>query len=147
MLREAQSSTAWANFFWQSWETTMNHWKLILISAALLALATPTLAASKSGSEFTGNQSIWLGSGGSFNHWRPVSRDQFIIWASPSKPYLVKIWRPFTSLRFVHSIGVTSTTGRVTRFDNVIVDGQRLPIKSIVALDPETAKELRWRRK
>jgi hypothetical protein len=52
--------------------------------------------------------------------------------------------RPYTSLRFIQTIGVPSTTGRVTKFDNVIVDGQRLPIKSIVALDREIAKDLRW---
>jgi hypothetical protein len=41
---------------------------------------------------------------------------------------------------------VTTTVGRVTKFDKVIVDGQRLPIKSIVALERETAKNLRWSR-
>ena len=125
----------------------MKYLKLTLAAAALLALATPLHAAPQSGSEYKANQSIWLGSGGRISNWRPISRDELIIWASPSKPYLVKIWRPFTSLRFVQAIGVTSTTGHVTKFDSVIVDGQRLPIKSIVALDRETAKELRWERK
>ena len=122
----------------------MKYLKLALAAAALLAFATPVLASSKSGSEYKANQSIWLGSSGRISNWRPISRDELIIWASPSKPYLVKIWRPFTSLRFVHAIGFTSTTGRLTKFDRVIVDGQRLPIKSIVALDRETAKDLRW---
>ena len=116
----------------------------VAIAATLLAFAIPTYAASKSGSEINTNQSIWLGYGGGFHNWRALSRDELIIWASPSKPYLVKIHRPFKSLRFVHTIGISSTTGRVTKFDNVIVDGQRLPIKSIVALDRETAKSLKW---
>ena len=124
----------------------MKFLKLTLAAAALLAFATPALATSHSGAEHKANQSIWLGSYGRISNWRPVSRDELIIWASPSKPYLVKIWRPFTSLRFVQAIGVTSTAGRVTRFDSVIVDGQRLPIISIAALDRETAKELRWKR-
>ena len=122
----------------------MKYWKLSLVAVALFAFATPTLAAPNSASGYQANQSIWLGRGGGFMNWRAIGRDELIIWASPSKPYLVKIWRPYTSLRFVHTIGVTSTTGRVTRFDNVIVDGQRLPIRSITALDRETAKNLRW---
>ena len=116
----------------------------LTIAAALLAFAFPTHAASKSGSDINTNQSIWLGYGGGFHNWRAISRDELIIWASPSKAYLVKIWRPFRSLRFVQTIGVSSTTGRVTKFDNVIVDGQRLPIRSIVALDRESAKSLKW---
>ena len=122
----------------------MKYSKLTLVTTMLLTLSTPILAASQSGADDSTNQSIWIGSRGNFASWRAISRDELIIWASPSKPYLVRIWRPFTSLRFVHAIGVTSTTGRVTRFDNIIVDGQRLPIKSIVALDRETAKGLRW---
>ena len=112
--------------------------------ATLLALSAPTLAATAD-SAHDANQKIWLGSRGRFNSWRPVARDELILWATPSRPYLVKIWRPFTSLRFAHAIGVTTTAGSVTKFEYVIVDGQRLPIKSIVALDRETAKNLRWR--
>ena len=118
----------------------------VAIAATLLTLAFPTHAATNSGPENRTNQSIWLGYGGGFHNWRAISRDELIIWASPSKPYLVKIQRPFTSLRFVNTIGVSTTTGRVTKFDNVIVDGQRLPIKFIVALDRETAKDLKWRK-
>ena len=117
----------------------------LAIAAILLASAMPILAEAKPTSANTAEQSIWLGHSGSFHNWRAISRDELIIWASPSKPYLVKIWRPFRSLRFVHTIGMTSTTGRITRFDNVIVDGQRLPIKSIVALDRAVAKDLKWR--
>ena len=121
---------------------------LALVFATMLALSAPTMATSNSDSdsdsEIKTNQSIWIGNHGRFNSWRAVSRDEFILWASPSKPYLVKIWRPFTSLRFVHTIGVSTTAGRVSKFNYVIVDGQRRPIKSIVALDRETAKGMRW---
>ena len=119
----------------------MKYWILTFATAALLALSAPTPAATTT--EVTANQSIWLGGRGNFNSWRAVSRDELILWASPSRPYLIKIWRPFTSLRFVNAIGVTTTAGRVTKFEKVIVEGQRLPIKSIVALDRETAKNLR----
>ena len=114
-----------------------------LLAAALLTLSAPTIAAANSASGSAANASIFLGTG-SFNNWRAVGRDELILWATPSKPYLLKIWRPVTSLRFVQTIGVTTTAGRVTKFDTVIVDGQRLPIKYIIPLDKETAKELRW---
>ncbi len=117
---------------------------LAFVFTALLMLSASTIATPNSGSEIRTYQSIWLGSAGRLNNWRAVSRDELILWASPSKPYLVKIWRPFTSLRFVNTIGVSTTAGRVSKFDYVIVDGQRYPIKSIVALDRETAKEMRW---
>lgn len=118
----------------------------LAIAATILAFSFPTQAASKSGSEINTSESIWLGYGGGIHNWRAIGRDELIIWASPSRPYLVKIQRPFSSLRFVHTIGVSSTTGRVTKFDNVFVDGQRLPIKYIVALDRDIAKDLKWSR-
>lgn len=122
----------------------MKNWISTFVTVALLAFSAP--APATTGSELKANQSIWLGGRGNFNRWRAVGRDELIIWASPSKPYLIKIWRPFTSLRFADAIGVTTTGGRVTKFDKVVIDGQRLPIISIVALDRETAKNLRWRR-
>lgn len=91
------------------------------------------------------DDSIWVGSYGSINNWRPVARDELILWASPKRAYLVKIWRPHHSLRFVHTIGVTRTAGRVTDFDQVIVDGQRVPIKSIERLDAQVAKGMKYR--
>ena len=116
-------------------------------SVALVALILGALAAPASAMEGRADDSIWIGSFGSINKWRAVGRDELIVWSSPSKPYLVKIWRPHTSLRFVNAIGLTSTTGRITKFDRVIVDGQRLPIKSITALEPEIARDMRWTKK
>lgn len=117
---------------------------LTLATASLLSLSVPSLAAATSGSGQSVNDSIWLGYGGRFSDWRPIARDELIVWTTRSKPYLVKIWRPSTSLRFVQSIGFSSLGGRVTHFDHIYVDGQRLPIKSIVALDKEEAELLRW---
>ena len=118
----------------------MRNLTISIVAAALVGLSAPVTASTSD--EVRANQSIWMAGG--FSNWRAVSRDELILWATPSRPYLIKIWRPFTSLRFVNTIGVTSTAGRVTKFDKVIVDGQRLPIKSIEALDRETAKDLRW---
>ena len=116
----------------------MKKWTLTIVSAVLLALSVPATATT----EARAHQSIWLGGG--YSSWRAISRDELILWAGPSRPYLIKIWRPFRSLRFVNAIGITSTAGRVTKFEKVIVDGQRLPIKSITPLDRETAKNMHW---
>lgn len=115
-----------------------------IVAVALLALSAP--ASATTSTEPKANQSIWLGGNSNFNSWRAVSRDELILWASPSRAYLIKIWRPFSSLRFANAIGVTTTGGRITRFERVLIDGERLPIKSIVALDRETAKNMRWNR-
>lgn len=120
---------------------------IVTLLATLLAVSTPALAFSKSHAEFRRSDSIWLHRGNRLHDWRAVGRDQLLIWTSPSRAYLVKIWRPYSSLRFARYIGVTSTAGRVTRFDRVIVNGERLPIRSIVALDREYAKSLRWQKK
>ena len=124
----------------------MNGIMMIALLIALFAVATPAFAVSTSEVEAKPSDSIWLPSGGRNYSWRAVAKDEVLLWASPSRPYLVKIWRPFSSLRFANSIGVTSTGGLVTKFDQVIVDGRRLPIRSIVALDRETAKSLRWQK-
>lgn len=120
--------------------------KTRVMSIALLAMsaafAVPSHAAP---SETTVNsESIWIGSFGRLHSWRAISRDEIVVWASPSRPYLIKLSRRNPHLRFAHAIGVTSHTGRITKFESVIVDGWRTPIESIVALDRETAKSLRW---
>ena len=118
----------------------------ILIALAItVSVSGPALASGES--ESKKSDSIFIGSFGQLHSWRAVSRDEIIVWASPSRPYLIKTWRPTSSLRFANAIGVTSTVGRVTTFDKIIVDGQRLPIKSITAIDREAAKSMRWTKK
>lgn len=122
----------------------MKNWLLTLAAAVLLSLSVTTSAATNYDSGSRANDSIRLGYGGGFSNWRAIARDELIVWATRSKPYHVKIWKPATSLRFVQTIGFSSFGGRVTHFDSIYVDGQRLPIKSIVALDREVAEQLRW---
>ena len=66
---------------------------LPLLAAGLLATAGP---ASAHNTARQLDDSIWVGSHGTFTNWRPVARDELVVWASPSRAYLVKIWRPFT---------------------------------------------------
>ncbi len=91
------------------------------------------------------SESIWIGSYGSISSWKPVARDELILWTSPRRAYLVKIWRPASDLRFANAIAVTDSAGRITKFDRVIVRGQRVPIRSIQRIDAKTARSLRYR--
>ena len=116
----------------------------IAVVAASVAFAAPSYAAQTNSS--VRNDSIWIGSFGRLHSWRAISRDEIVVWASPSRPYLITLSQRNPNLRFAHAIGVTSHTGRITKFESVIADGWRTPIESIVALDRETAKSLRWKK-
>ena len=115
-----------------------------LISLGLLLGGVTTASAHQVRNDVR-SESIWIGSfGPRLHNWRAISRNELIIWASPSRPYLVTTRFSNSRLRFAHTIGVTTTVGRITKFDSIIVDGWRMPIASIVALDRETAKSMRW---
>ena len=113
-----------------------------MVFAGLLVSST---AFAPSANAATNADSIWVGRYGSISNWRPVARDELILWNGFSQAYLVKVWRPAGSLRFANSIGVTRTAGRITKFDAVVVRGERLPIKQIQRLDPEVARDMRYR--
>jgi hypothetical protein len=75
--------------------------------------------------------------------WRPLDRQSLIIWATPFRPYLVKLSVPSHDLRFEQKIGVTSLAGTVhAKFDSVIVNGIRYPISAIYALDRYAARHM-----
>jgi len=119
-------------------------WLSIAVASASIAFAAPSYATHKESS--VRNDSIWIGSYGRLHSWRAISRDEIVVWASPSRPYLITLSDRNPNLRFAQAIGVTSHTGRITKFESVIADGWRTPIESIVALDRETAKSLRWKK-
>jgi hypothetical protein len=73
--------------------------------------------------------------------WSVVSDDTLIVWTSPSKPYLVQLYRPSRELKFAWSIGVTSFGSRIhARFDSVQVDGFSYPIREIYKLSRDDAR-------
>jgi len=76
------------------------------------------------------------------DNWRAVDEDTLIVWATPSRPYLIDLMRRSPDLRFAETIGVTSTVGKVTKFDSVLVRGEDYPIKAIYKLTREQALEL-----
>ena len=114
---------------------------IALVATAMLA--APAFASHATVENEARSDTIWLGSfGGRLHNWNAISKTELILWASPGRPYLVTVRRPASSLRHAQTIGVTSTAGRINKFDRVIVNGWSVPIKSIVAIDRQTAKAL-----
>lgn len=109
-----------------------------LVSMSQAAYATENTAAG----EMQAVKYFWTFDG--MDGWRPISRDTLIIWATPFRPYLVKLSRPSFDLRFEQTIGVTSMGGTVyAKFDSVIVDGIRYQIRAIYKIDPKTARHMK----
>jgi hypothetical protein len=73
--------------------------------------------------------------------WNVIDEDTLIVWASPSKPYLVELFRPSRELKFAWSIGVTSFGSRIhAKFDSVEVEGFSYPIREIYKLSRDDAE-------
>ena len=54
----------------------------------------------------------WMGQ---YYSWEPVGENQLVVFTTPSDAYLLKVSGPCTDLKFVTSIGLTSTGARSTR--------------------------------
>ena len=120
--------------------------KLILITLVSVGLAGMSQAASANDHAVAGEMRpvdhFWTFDG--MDGWRPISRDSLIVWATAFRPYLIKLSRPSFDLRFEQTIGVTSMGGSVyAKFDSVIVDGIRYPIRAIYQIDPKTARHMK----
>ena len=120
---------------------------IIALAVALVAcgaLPVPAGATSESGARAV-DTTIWVGTRGQPTSWRPAAPNQVILWASPSRPYLVTIWQPVQNIRHASRLHVSRTGGRITRFDRVVIDGERLPIVRIESLDRDTARQWQFR--
>src|SRR5690606_7231384 len=81
---------------------------------------------------------------GRLHSWSVIDSERLIIWAAPSRPYLVELFRPSPELRFALSIGVTSFGSRIhARFDSVEVDGFSYPIRKIYRMSRDEAEALK----
>lgn len=120
--------------------------KLKLLLVLLCAIAVPAYAAKSTESAYSLSdldQVKSIPTFGRFDNWHELGSDALIVWASPGRPYLIKLTRPSYDLRFVQQIAITSTVGQVVaHFDSVLVDGLPYRIESIYKLDRPTAKEL-----
>lgn len=114
---------------------------------ATFAMMLGSVAMAKEVSPQAHSDSIRLSSLNRIHSWKAVSRNEIVLSISPFKSYLVTLSTPFNGLRFAQAIGVTTMAGRISRFDAILVEGRRLPIESIVEIDRETARSMRWRAK
>ncbi|HTD31092.1 MAG TPA: DUF6491 family protein [Steroidobacteraceae bacterium] len=75
----------------------------------------------------------WMGQ---YYSWEPVGENQLVVFTTPSDAYLLKVSGPCTDLKFVTSIGLTSTGSTVySRLDSVKVRHWRCPIAEIRKVD------------
>ena len=75
----------------------------------------------------------WLGR---YHGWKAVSRDEALVWTTPSSAYLIKV-AGCEDLRFAHHIGLTPTLNTVYShgLDYMKVRGWRCPITQIRPVD------------
>ncbi len=70
--------------------------------------------------------------------WNSVDANHVIINAGPSSDYLLTLMAPCTGLLFTSELGFTSTAGRLTTLDSVVVQDSsgrsQCPISKIEAL-------------
>ena len=72
--------------------------------------------------------------------WEPINRNQLVLWTTMNDAYLLTVIGPCQDLPFAETVGVTTTASSVTKFDNVLVRGNRCPITEIQPIDVERMK-------
>jgi hypothetical protein len=116
---------------------------LLLGAVALLAACSsislkPHEQAERSSIEAYAGQPVdhftWLGR---YDGWKPIGKDEALVWTSPEKAYLIKVAPPCEDLRFATRIGLTSSLHTVYSrgLDYMKVRGWRCPIKQIRPVD------------
>lgn len=81
---------------------------------------------------------------GRFDSWRALSRDKVAVWTGINEAYLLTVDSPCNNLQFTSSIGLTNTTGTVTRgFDSVLIgNDERCRIREIRKIDYKKVREI-----
>lgn len=81
---------------------------------------------------------------GRFDGWRALGRDKVVVWTGMNDAYLITVQTPCTDLPFANSIGLTSTTGMVSRgFDSITVGPrERCRINEIRPVDYKKVREV-----
>ena len=81
---------------------------------------------------------------GRFDSWRALSRDKVAVWTGMNDAYLLTVDAPCHNLQFTNSIGLTNTTGTVTRgFDSVkIGNDETCRINEIRKIDYKKVREI-----
>ena len=77
-----------------------------------------------------------------FRHdsWEPLNRNQLVLYTTINDAYLLTVMGPCYELPFAQTVRVTTTGNSVSKFDNVIVRGNRCPIEQIQPIDVHRMK-------
>ena len=75
-----------------------------------------------------------------YDSWEPINRNQLVLWTTMNDAYLLTLMAPCQDLPFAETVGVTTTASSVTKFDNVLVRGNRCPITEIQPIDVHRMK-------
>jgi hypothetical protein len=81
---------------------------------------------------------------GRFDGWRALGRDKLVVWTGINDAYLLTVQTPCTNLPFANAVGLTTTTGTVSRgFDSVKVGrGEECRINEIRKVDYKKVREI-----
>lgn len=114
----------------------------LILGVAGAAQASPDISRGADHADFEQVQRIRIL--GHMDGWRSLDDRSIIVWATPFDPYLIELSRRSPDLRYTNTVGITSSAGTVyDKFDSVIVDGIRYPIKAIYKLDRESARTMK----
>ncbi len=73
--------------------------------------------------------------------WRPIDREHVVLWRSANEAYLIRVQQPCIHLEFAHRIGVEYQAPVLrSRFDAILVEGQRCRIESIRPVDDRVVR-------
>jgi hypothetical protein len=78
------------------------------------------------------------------NGWSPVSQTQLVIWTGVNEAWLLTVWDSCRDLTFANGISVTRSGLRISKFDTVMVGGDRCRITEI---RPVNVKQMKADRK
>lgn len=79
---------------------------------------------------------------GRYDSWRPLGRDNLVIWTGVNEAYLLTIAGPCNDLPFTNRVAIKSRGATLSRGDLVIIGrGQRCPITEIRPIDYRKMKQ------
>ncbi len=70
-----------------------------------------------------------------YDSWEPISRTQLVVRTTMNDAYLLTVDGTCTDLPFAQSIGIKTTGSQITKFDAVLVRGNRCLIRQIQPID------------
>jgi hypothetical protein len=79
---------------------------------------------------------------GRYDSWRPLGRDNLVIWTGVNEAYLLTIAGPCNDLPFANRVAIKSRGATLSRGDSVIVGrGQRCLITELRPIDYRKMKQ------